>query len=200
MRSLNSATARPADAPAYDAADWPSATEGCLSLDEQVLIARSASDVEYVDDMECVVDRGRWVDRVHSQVLTSAVDAEVVSFVPLPQVWAAGGWNWTDDTKQAFMSDLAHPAVHQIVARGFGHNPRQQSPVDWKPASRASWCAYAVDWIEVKHRWNLGVTDAERAELQAMLDSCAEADSTGADPLTVTLDPLASPEISLLSG
>lgn len=191
---------RPADAPAFEAADWVAPAEGCLSFDEQVLISRSRVEPEFVDDIQCVLDRGRWTDRVHGQVVSSALDAQVVSFVPESQVWGSGGWNWTAETRLAFATDLTHPATHQVVANGFGHNPRQQGPVDWKPASRSSWCAYAVDWIAVKHRWDLTVGDDERAELGIMLDSCAEPESSGADPHTVTLDAVPRQPVSLLNS
>jgi len=180
-------------------ASWKPIDVGCLSISEQVLVARSLDEVVFIDQIDCVLDSGRWIDRAHGTTLDRVLDAEVVLFVPAEIAHASGGWKWTDETRAAFASDLAHPATLQVVADGFGHNPRSQDPSAWKPAARSQWCAYAVDWIAVKTRWSLAVTVQERAALEVMLGTCGEQGSAGADPATIVLDEIDSPVISLTS-
>lgn len=194
---LASPPATPEPAPIFDAAEWAPTDSGCLDLTEQVLIARSRIDVVFADTLDCVPASGSWDDPYLGTTIRRTIDADVVHHVAPELVWAAGGFQWTAETRQAYLADLAHPAVHQIIAAGAGHNPREQGPAQWKPADADAWCAYAVDWVEVLHRWNLGVADADRAALAEMLDTCSTPTSRGANPQTTTLDDPALPSISL---
>lgn len=198
LAALPAPTAIPDSAPRFDADDWHVPDEGCLSIAEQALILRSSEPVTFVDQLECVPDTGKWVDRAHGHTMTRVIDANVVPFVPLEVAHASGGWAWSKETKAAFASDLAHPATLQVVAAGFGHNPRSQDPSAWRPAAQSQWCAYAVDWIAVKTRWSLSVTPQERSALASMLDTCNAATSAGADPATVVLSELEPPPITPL--
>lgn len=197
LAALRTQVTSPEDAPAFDVADWQVVEEGCLSTDEQLLIARSRVPVTYVDQLECVLDTGEWIDRAHGNTIDRVVDAAVVSFVPYEIAHGSGAMEWSEETKHAFASDLEHPATRQVVAVGFGHNPRAQDPSAWKPAAQSQWCAYAVDWIAVKTRWDLAVTPQERSALASMLDTCGDPSSAGADPATVVLNDVKPPTISL---
>ena len=95
----------------------------------------------------------------------------------------------------SFLADIEHPATLHVIAADSGHNPRAQSPAEWRPSDPSTWCAYAVDWIAVKTRWELGVTGAEAGALRDMLESCDDSDSDGADPATVPVQPVPGPEI-----
>lgn len=187
-------TAAPA-ATAFDEADWRPPEDDCVSSGESALIARSADAVAYADRFECVLDAGRWYDRYLDQELRRAIEVEALLRVPLERVHAAGGWEWDRATREAYVGDIGHPAMYEIVAAGSGHNPRAQDPSEWRPASRTTWCAYAVDWIAVKFRWSLAVTTAERTALEEMLATCADPESAGADPATTPLEEPARPTI-----
>jgi len=56
-----------------------------------------------------------------------------------------------------------------------------------------------VDWIAVKYRWSLGVTEVERGALDEMLATCDEPESLGADPTTTPLEEPARPRITFRS-
>ena len=62
------------------------------------------------------------------------------------------------------------------------------------------WCAYAVDWVAVKARWELTVTAGERAALTEMLDSCSSPTSDGADIASMVIDPLGPAVIERIIG
>ncbi len=195
LAELPAQDAVPSDAAPYDAGEWTVPDDGCLSHDEVVLIRRSTVTVGYADQIDCVPATGRWIDRYQDSRITRTIDAEVRSLVPTPEVHAAGGWRWSPATRLAYLTDTDHPATLQVVAAGSGHNPRQTSPSEWRPAAEATWCAYAVDWIGVKARWELSVTDDERLALGEMLDTCDAPSSHGADPETVPFGEPMAPEI-----
>ncbi len=186
------------DTETFDPADWVFEEDGCLDVAEQVLIARSRIPIVWADQLECVPDRGQWVDRYLDTTLTRTLEADVVALVPPAVVYASGGALWSPATRQAYLSDQRHGATLQIVSAGAGYNPRSQDPAAWKPSSREIWCAYAVDWISVKAHWQLTVNNDERAALSEMLDTCDSPDSVGADPQTVVSDRLVAPEIELI--
>lgn len=179
--------------------DWRAEGEGCLDFDEIVLIERSSIPVIWADQLGCVPDRGRWTDRYLDSELTRTLEAEVVPLIPPSVVHDSGGASWSETTRQSYVTDRQHPATLQIVSSGAGHNPRDQDPSQWKPSSPGITCAYAVDWISVKSRWQLDVHEDEAVALAEMLDTCDEATSRGADPETVLLDSLAPPTIELVT-
>ncbi|GAA0327945.1 hypothetical protein GCM10010302_78640 [Streptomyces polychromogenes] len=45
-----------------------------------------------------------------------------------------------------------------------------QSPGQWSPPSHAYWCTYSRAWTHIKHVYRLNVSDAERDQLNVMLD------------------------------
>lgn len=181
--------------PTFDQLAWDAQRTDCLDITEQVLVDRSQRPIIWADQLQCVPDTGQWEDRYLTETLTRTIDAEVISHVPERIVYASGGHQWTEATRQAFLTDSRHPATLQVVSAGAGHNPRAQGPSEWKPSSEAQWCAYAVDWVAVKHRWELDVTAVERTALESMLDTCPLPSSEGADPMTMVIDPLGPPTI-----
>ncbi len=187
----------PDPAPLFDAAEWSAPDTGCLSQSELVLLERSAIDVQFADTLDCVPASGSWTDPYLGRTIRRTIDAEVVLHISAELVWASGGFAWTPETRTAYVTDTAHPAVYQVVSAGAGHNPRAQGPAAWRPANESTWCAYAVDWVDVLHRWNLGVSDADRAALGEMLGSCDSPTSNGANPRTTSLQEPAPPAIAL---
>lgn len=188
------------DLAGYDLIEWTAERTDCLDIAEEVLVERSQSPVLWADKLECVPDQGRWSDRYLSSTITRTLDADVTLHVPTAVAYASGGDAWTPTTRQAYLTDTDHPATLEVVTAGSGHNPRGQDPAEWKPSAPSTWCAYAIDWVAVKSRWELSITAAERDALTEMLDSCAEASSTGPDLLTMVIDDIAAPTIERTAG
>lgn len=184
----------------FDPQDWTVVDDGCLDLREVVLVERSQVPITWADQLECVPDGGRWVDRNLGTTLNRVHEADVVLLVPAQVVFASGGSMWSTSTQQAYLSDQLHPATLQIVAAGAGNNPRGQDPSAWRPASQQIWCAYAVDWISVKSHWQLDVSADEKLALEEMLATCDEPSSRGADPETVLIDTLVAPQIETITA
>lgn len=194
-REARSAEAVETALSSFDESQWHVTSDTCLGIDEQVLIDESAVPVTFADELECVVDRGIWRDRYLGAQLDRAIDADIQLLVPPEVVVLSGGDDWDLATREAYMSDVAHPATLHIVVDDGGHNPRSQDPATWRPADETQWCAYAVDWVAVKHRWQLSVTAPERSALTEMLATCDRPGSAGADPFTVPPVDVQTPEI-----
>ena len=188
------------DAPEFDSDTWTVAVTDCLDVGERVLISRSTVQVTYADQLECVLDNGRWTDRYLDTTIDSVIDARVEPLVPAEVVNASGGDRWTPDTRESYLSDLTHPATFHVVAADSGHNPRAASPDAWRPSNQSTWCAYAVDWVAVKTRWELTVTAPEVAALSEMLATCDDLSSTGADIDSMVAEAIADPSIEFGPG
>ncbi len=184
----------------FDVVEWTADRTDCLDIAEQVLVERSRTPIAWADNLECVPDRGRWSDRYLGTTISRTLDADVTLHVPAAVAYVSGGSEWTTVTQQRYLTDTAHPAVLEITSAGSGHNPRGQGPEAWKPSDRSTWCAYAIDWIAVKSRWELSVTDAERSELNSMLDTCSDPTSAGPDLWTMPIDEIAPPTIERIES
>lgn len=179
----------------YDPSVWTAERTDCLDVTEQVLVDRSAAPVQWADQLECVPDRGRWVDRYLDTTIRRTIDADVSLHVPAQIAYVSGGSRWSTATRQAYLTDIEHLPTLQVTSAGSGHNPRGHDPSSWKPSSESIWCAYAIDWISVKDRWELSVTGAEQAALSEMLDTCNNPTSAGPDLYTMPIDEIAVPTI-----
>ena len=51
------------------------------------------------------------------------------------------------------------------------HDKSSMTPDRWRPR-RSYWCAYAIRWTVIKHRYGLWVTAPEKAALAGMLSTC----------------------------
>lgn len=188
--------ATPALATPLEEDPWPDEPSGCDDPRAVALANRSDVPVEWSNQRSCRAQGGRWHDRYLDIDLVAANEISSEPLIPLALAHVSGGWQWDETTRAAFVADVFAPAT-TLVSKDSGHNPNEQAPDRWRPAREESWCAYAVDWIEVKARWNLGVTTAERGALDAMVETCADPNSDGPDPDTVELQSPSSPTISL---
>ncbi len=186
------------DLSSFDVVRWTAERTDCVDVSEQVLLERSQQPVRWADQLECVLDGGRWSDRYLNSTIDRVFEADVSPHVPAAIAYISGGADWSQSTRQAYLTDTDHPATLVITAADSGHNPRNQDPSLWRPSQQSIWCAYAIDWVAVKVRWGLNVTTSERVALNEMLDTCGSPESSGADLATTVIDPLAAPTIELV--
>ena len=43
---------------------------------------------------------------------------------------------------------------------------------EWRPPSEVHWCQYSTDWVEIKDRWELTMTETEAEAVMEMLGTC----------------------------
>ena len=113
------------------------------------------------------------------EIFNEAGDVDIDHHVPLGHAHESGGWRWDDDRKRAFANDLTQPASLQVTKASLNRQKGKQPPDEWRPDDRRGWCGYAADWIVVKSRWDLTVTEAESTSLREMLETCGFDDSWG---------------------
>jgi hypothetical protein len=135
----------------------------------QTVLARDGEDVEVDDD--CRVVSGSWHSAFDGVTFDDPSDIDIDHIIPLANSWRTGAAEWDDDRRTEFANDLETPQLIAVSATS-NRSKGDQDPSEWKPPERGYWCQYAHDWIVVKHRWELWVTQAEKDALSDMLDTC----------------------------
>ncbi|MFF5082206.1 HNH endonuclease family protein [Actinoplanes sp. NPDC000266] len=119
----------------------------------------------------CNVVAGTWTSFYDGQVLNSPTKVDIDHMVPLANAWRSGASKWTTDKRGDFANDLDDPQLIAVSASS-NRSKGDQDPSTWKPSETSSWCEYAKDWIAVKTKWKLTVTDKEKSALDDMLRKC----------------------------
>ena len=150
---------------------WVDDDRDCENARAEVLIAESRQAVTYRSN-GCTVDTGLWVGPWGGRTFTQASQVDIDHHVPLYNAHISGGHAWSRSQKRAYANDLSLASALQTTERGVNRAKSADAPDEWKPPVQASWCRYAQDWIEVKHKYSLLVTQAEKLALFSMLDTC----------------------------
>ena len=180
--------------PPYDRGDWHprwrDADGDCQDTRAEVLIAESSAAVTFRQARRCAVDQGRWVGPWGGNTFSQASDLDVDHHVPLKNAHVSGGAAWSRAQKEAYANDLALPAALQAMENSLNRQKSAHGPEAWKPPLQRAWCQYARDWIDVKAKYRLAVTAAEKNALHQMLATCREAAS---NPPAAAAQPIAPP-------
>ena len=158
---------------------WVDADQDCQDARAEVLIEESRSPVSFATDKGCRVTAGEWLGPWSGEVFTDASDVDIDHHVPLGHAHASGGWRWDADRKREYANDLANPPSLQVTSASVNRSKGKKPPDAWRPDNRAGWCRYAADWVDVKARWQLTVTQAEISALKDMLGHCNDNGSWG---------------------
>ena len=176
----------PAGIPEYDRSDWKHWVDedgDCQDARQEVLIAESLEPVTYEDDRQCRVEAGRWWAPYLEHHLGNPSHIDVDHTVPLRNAHLSGGWNWDAERKEEYANYLEDPAHLAAISARHNRSKGARGPEDWAPPDNALWCQYAVDWTEIKQRWDLTMTPVESEIVMDMLYTCE-------DPPTVELETL----------
>ncbi|RCG32007.1 HNH endonuclease [Sphaerisporangium album] len=154
----------------YSRAKFPHwAEQGGACSTREVVLERDGAGVQR--DAECRAVSGTWHSEYDGKTLTAAAQVDIDHMVPLANAWRSGADAWSTAKRRDFANDLTNP---QLIAVSAASNRAKgdQNPADWKPPLRSYWCTYARAWTDVKYRYGLAVTAAEKTALDQMLDTC----------------------------
>ena len=117
----------------------------------------------------CDVESGSWFDPYGGQTYTDPADIDIDHMVPLANAWRSGASGWSTAEREEFANI---PRDLLAVDDGLNQSKGDKGPEAWKPPQQAYWCTYAKEWIDIKHYWDLSITNAEKAALQGMVGRC----------------------------
>ncbi|MFD5416808.1 HNH endonuclease family protein [Streptomyces sp. NPDC127069] len=136
----------------------------------EVVLQRDGKDV--TRDAECRAVSGTWKSLYDGVTVNEASKLDIDHMVPLAEAWRSGAAAWDAAKRKAFANDLTRPQLLAVSAAS-NRSKGDQSPDLWQPSDKSSWCQYGRAWTTVKSHYGLTVTDAERAMLTTMIDTCA---------------------------
>ncbi|MFE4492439.1 DUF1524 domain-containing protein [Streptomyces niveus] len=169
LASLN--VAAPHAMSGYSRAKFPHwSAQGSRCDTREVVLRRDGQNV--VSDDQCRAVQGLWYSEYDGKTATTSKEVDVDHMVPLAAAWRAGADKWDTSQRKTFANDLEHS---QLIAVSASSNRAKgdQTPDLWKPPLKSYWCTYSRAWIDVKHVYDLNVTEAEKNTLHEMLDTCA---------------------------
>lgn len=115
---------------------------------------------------------GRWQSAYDGVITTDIADLEIDHLVPLADAWRSGAATWTSQQRETYANDLTDPNTLLAVTSHTNRSKSDSTPDKWMPPDRSNWCTYASEWVEIKGRWHLTVTAAEKATLVQVLQGC----------------------------
>lgn len=125
-----------------------------------------------------------------------ASEVDIDHVVALSNAWASGAGRWPFAKRVALANDRVN-----LLAVGSSVN-RQKGDADaseWLPPARGYWCAYVARQVEVKRKYRLAVTPAERRAMLQVLSTCPKQKLPAPGPLPTLASGFAAP-ISSGSG
>lgn len=99
---------------------------------------------------------------------TSAA-VQIDHLVPLSDAWQKGAQQWQDERRREFAND----PLNLLAVDGPLNNQKSDSDAaTWLPPRRAYRCAYVGRQVEVKTKYALWVTQAEKDAMRSVLSGC----------------------------
>lgn len=161
---------------AYDRKLWPhwiDADRDCQDTRAEVLIAEAYQPIEFEDTRRCEVARGRWQCPYTGNIVAESHLLDVDHLVPLANAHRSGAATWTEAERRRYANDLDHPEHLVAVEYTANRSKGDKGPEAWLPPSEDARCGYVRDWVAIKKRWRLSMTDAEAAAVADALEICA---------------------------
>lgn len=142
---------------------------GCRTRDD--VLARDLTDPRRRD--RCVVVAGTLHDPYTGRLVefrkTEAAAVQIDHVVALSDAWQKGAQQWSADKRLAFANDpLELLAVSGPVNQAKGDG----DAATWLPPYRPFRCSYVARQVQVKARYGLWVTAAERDAMRRVLSAC----------------------------
>ncbi len=126
-------------------------THGCVAVSGLLRDPYSGADIDFV--------RGQDTSR----------RVQIDHVVPLADAWQKGAQAWDAETRRNFAND---PRNLLAVDGRLNQQKQAGDAATWLPPNRAFRCEYAQKIIEVKAAYGLWITEAEKAALSGLLDTC----------------------------
>ena len=144
---------------------------GTCNIREYVL---KRDGVDVVTSASCAATSGTWFSPYDGRNWTAVSDVDIDHMVPLKNAWVSGASGWTTSRREQLANDISSPQLW-TVTDNVNQAKGDKSPDVWKPPLASFYCTYAKSWVQVKYKWELTITPAEKEALTSMIGTCSEA-------------------------
>ncbi|MFJ3041081.1 HNH endonuclease family protein [Streptomyces tendae] len=146
-----------------DTADGvPLARNGCDTRND--LLKRDGQEVRFKSGSDCVVIAMTLDDPYTGTSVEwrkqKASEVQIDHVVPLSYSWQMGSSRWPENKRE----QLANDPLNLLPVEGRANSAKRDSgPASWLPPAKSIRCAYAVRFAQVAVKYELAVTEADRA-------------------------------------
>jgi hypothetical protein len=124
-----------------------------------------------VTNSNCQPTSGRWYSAFDGVWWGGDVSQiSVDHMVPLSEAWKTGAAGWTTAKRRDFANDVHSPQLWAVTASSNSAKG-DKDPSQWMPTNTAIHCDYVKAWVNVKYRYGLTVTSAERSSIQGTINT-----------------------------
>lgn len=133
------------------------------------------TDLTMGENHECSVESGSFIDPYTGHYIEffrgpeTSAEVHIDHVVALADAWRKGASQWSSSAAQAFAND----PLNLIPTQGWVNEEKgADDAAEWMPHNEGFWCFFAVQQVLVKDKYDIGVSDAELAELESALGTC----------------------------
>ncbi|MEV5895193.1 HNH endonuclease family protein [Nonomuraea fuscirosea] len=124
---------------------------------------------------DCIVLTGTLDDPYSGKTITfkrgqsTSMAVQIDHLIPLSDAWQKGAQQWSDTKRKEFAND---PINLMAVDGPLNGQKSDSDAATWLPPRKAYRCTYIAKQIDVKAKYKLWVTSAEKDAMKGILDSC----------------------------
>jgi hypothetical protein len=141
-----------------DFSHWSDFDKDCKNTRHEILKERSRIPV-IMNRKNCKVVEGKWDDYYFPEIHTLAKNLDIDHLVPLKHAHDAGASAWTKKQKELFAND---PENLVVTYKKYNREKGAKRIDEWLPLSKSYACKYIKDWVKVKNKYQLYITDKEK--------------------------------------
>ena len=147
-----------------------------INTRHEVLIEDSLAPVQMSTDGKSV-ESGLWFDPYTAKTFILPRDGgktliDIDHMVPLKEAHQSGAYKWTKKKRSDYANDLDNPGHLIAVDSSANRSKSDKDPAKWMPPNTGFHCAYVMDWLGVKRKWNLTMDQAEADKVKEVLAGC----------------------------
>ncbi|MBV7294397.1 HNH endonuclease family protein [Corynebacterium sp. TAE3-ERU12] len=158
---------------------------GCDTRND--ILRRDLTNIQFKPNTrDCVVLSGILVDPYTGATIqfqrgnTTSREVQIDHVVAMADAWQKGAQQLDAATRQSFAND----PLNLLAVDGTANQQKGAGDAaTWQPSNAQFRCRYAARQVAVKHRYQLWVTEAERAALERWLGTCGPMDAAALDSI-----------------
>lgn len=149
----------------YNRKHWPHWTDkdkDCQNTRHEILIQRSLTPVT-LDKKGCKVLGGKWSDYYYPETHTRSKNVDIDHLIPLKHANSIGASIWTKQEKEKFAND---PDNLVITNKTYNRKKGAKTIAQWLPVNQDYACKYIKDWVRLKKKYQLTITNEEKKTIE----------------------------------
>ena len=146
---------------------------GCDTRND--ILKRDLKKIVYLKNSKCTVYRGILNDPYTGKTINfirgvrTSLAVQIDHVVPLADSWQKGAQKWTQEKRELFAND----PINLMAVDGPTNSAKGAGDAaTWLPPMKSYRCTYIKKQIDVKYKYGVWITKAEKTALEKILSKC----------------------------